>query len=92
MDWEGREERVRYSGIADIPALDDTIADRTLESIDEGDKFHDANNPDMPDDPPAAGAVGGAGGGNRGAAGGAAAPAQAAAAAEHLPNFNLSQH
>ena len=81
MDHEGREERVRDSGIADIPALDNTIADETLDSIKEGDEFHDANDPNMPDDPPAAGAVGGAaGGGNRGAAaGGAAAPAQAAA-------------
>ena len=81
MDREGREERVRDSGIADIPALDDTMAGETLESIKEGDKFHDANNPDMPDDPPAAAAVGGAaGGGNRGAAGGAATPAQASPA------------
>ena len=60
MDWKGREERVRDSGIADIPALDDIIADETLDSIDEGDKFRDANDPDMPYDPPAAGAVGGA--------------------------------
>ena len=82
MDREGREERVRDSGVDDIPALDDTIADETLESIKEGDEYHDANDPNMPDETPAAGAVGGAaGGGNRGAAaGGAAAPGQAAAA------------
>ena len=80
MDWEGREERVRDSGIADIPALDDTIADETLASIDEGDEYHDANDPEMPDDPPAAGAAGRAGRGTRGAVGGAAVPAQAAAA------------
>ena len=57
MDREGREERVRDSGIADIPPLDDTIADETLESIEEGDEFHDANDPDMPDETPAAGTV-----------------------------------
>ena len=67
MDREGREERVRDSGIADIPALDDTLADETLESIEEeAEEFHDAKdptNPEMPDnDPPAVvGAAGGAG-------------------------------
>ena len=35
MDREEREERVQDSGIADIPALDETIADKTLESIEE---------------------------------------------------------
>ena len=67
MDREGREERVRNSGIADIPALDDTVADITLESIEEEmEEFHDANdltNPPIPDDDPPAGAVGGPGAG-----------------------------
>ena len=67
MDREGREERVRDSGIADIPALDDTLADETLESIEEeAEEFHDANdptNPEMPDNdsPAVVGAAGGAG-------------------------------
>ena len=88
MDREEREERVRDSRIADIPALDDTIADESLESIEEADEFHDADDPEMAeDDPPTAGAArgaGGAGGGNRGAVGGQAVPAQAAAAAKPI--------
>ena len=33
MDREGREERVQDSGIADIPALNDTVADRTFDRL-----------------------------------------------------------
>ena len=70
MDREGREERVHDSGIADIPALDDTNAEDALESIEnESEEFHEADDPTNPDmandDPPVvAGAAGGAGGAN----------------------------
>ena len=50
MDREGREERVRDSGIADIPALDNIIANDTLESIEEeSEEFHDTDDPTSPD-------------------------------------------
>ena len=33
MDYERKEERVQDLGIADVPALDETFADKTLKSI-----------------------------------------------------------